>query len=284
MASWAGPGPHREPRGAYRPEQSWGAGTATGGWRGAGRRTGPARPPLPGESGPRVRAASPCPGGRQRASERCCAPPPLPPALGSNKGAGPRGAGRSGAGPASGGRTKLWSRRAREAGSGRPQPAAGFLPPRGEEEPPAPEADWGITGSRAPLLLGHFCRRKTSVWQTWCLRACSRFSLGTVLFLAELPDRRIAQVTGILNRVSKKKKILVFFRTLSRSPHFIFKERRTTELTLAQPPRGNYDPNTSRPARGRWGRGGGGGWQARRARGSREQVSPCIIEAPGWGM
>lgn len=274
MASWAGPGLHREPRGAYLPEQSWGAGTATGSWIGAGRRTGPARPPLPRESGSRVRAASRFPGGWQRASERSCAPPSS--ASGARlqqRGRPAVGRGGGGAGPASGWRTKLWSRRAAEAGSGRPQPAAGFLPPRGEEEPPAPEADWGITGSCAPLLLGHFCRRKTSVWQTWCLRACSRFALGTVLFLAELPGRRIAQVRGILNRVSKKKKkIPFFFRTLSRSPHFIFKERRTTELTLAQPPRGNYDPNTSRPALGRWGRGGGGGWQARRARGSREQL------------
>lgn len=137
--------------------------------RGGGERlAGPARPPPPRESEPRVTGQEPVP---RRAATRTpavlCPPlPPGPPALLSlrqqrGRPAGVGGEGGGGAGGESRSRTKLWSRLSSEEGSGQPQPAAGFLPPRGEEEPPAPEADWGISGSGASLLAGHFSRRKT---------------------------------------------------------------------------------------------------------------------------
>lgn len=141
------------------------------GWRAEGEGSGwpdLLGPLLLGRANPEWPDKSQFPGGRPRAPRRSCA---LPCLLGlrrsspfANKGAGPRGwggEGGGGAGGASRSRTKLWSRLSSEEGSGQPQPAAGFLPPRGEEEPPAPEADWGISGSGASLLAGHFSRRKT---------------------------------------------------------------------------------------------------------------------------
>lgn len=172
--------------GAPLPEQSCGAGTARGA-AGALARRGPAdrtcAASSPTESaGPRCPAASRQPEGRRHASERSCAPPSSASGALLQQRGRPAVGGGGGADGASHSSLKLWSRLASEAGSGQPQPAAGFLPPRGEEEPAAPEADWGTTGSGAHLLSGHFCRRKTSVGQTWCLRACSRFALGRFCF------------------------------------------------------------------------------------------------------
>lgn len=75
-------------------------------------------------------------------------------------------------------------------GGERAAPGAGFLPPRAEEEPRVPFADRATSGSGAPLLSGHSCRGKTPA----C--ACPQASVWTVLFLAELPGRKIAQVRG----------------------------------------------------------------------------------------
>ena len=176
------------------------------------------------------------PGGRRRAPR---GPPPSPasgaPFPASTKGpAGGRVRGGGGAGGASRRRTKFWSRLSSEEGSGRPQRPAGFLPPRGEEEPPAPEADWGISGSGAPppsatLLRGHFCRRKTlqclaNLVPVRPFQVCT----GTVLFLAELRGRKIAQVRGVYNRVSKRK-IFFFFRIWSSFPYFLKKTKQTNQ-------------------------------------------------------
>ena len=191
------------------------------------------------------------PGGRRRAPR---GPPPSPasgaPFPASTKGpAGGRVRGGGGAGGASRRRTTLWSRLSSEEGSGRPQRPAGFLPPRGEEEPPAPEADWGIAGSGAPppsatLLRGHFCRRKTLQCLANLVPALPfQVCTGTVLFLAELRGRKIAQVRGVYNRVSKKK-FFFFFRIWSGFPYFLKtkqnkqtkKKTRTTKPTFAHTP------------------------------------------------
>lgn len=233
------------------------------------------------------------PGGRRRAPR---GPPPSPasgaPFPASTKGpAGGRVRGGGGAGGASRRRTKFWSRLSSEEGSGRPQRPAGFLPPRGEEEPPAPEADWGISGSGAPppsatLLRGHFCRRKTlqclaNLVPVRPFQVCT----GTVLFLAELRGRKIAQVRGVYNRVSKRKIFfsfgsgLVFHISLKKQNKQTKKKKkyiyRTTKPTFA---------HTPRLLRLKHIRGGPGRLGTRRrrageaARGAWEQVSPCIIE------
>ncbi|XDC57951.1 hypothetical protein R6Z07M_009133 [Ovis aries] len=157
VAAWAGPGPNPEPRGPDLPEQSCRPcgsrdGRAEGG-------AGPARRPSTGEDESVCRYRSRFPGGRRRAP-RGPAPSPASgaPFPASTKGpAGGRVRGGGGAGGASRRRTKLWSRLSSEEGSGRPQRPAGFLPPRGEEEPPASKADWGIAGKGAPppLTLRH---------------------------------------------------------------------------------------------------------------------------------
>lgn len=233
------------------------------------------------------------PGGRRRAP-RGAAPSPASgaPFPASTKGpAGGRVRGGGGAGGASRRRTKLWSRLSSEEGSGRPRRPAGFLPPRGEEEPPAPEADWGISGSgalpAATLLRGHFCRRKTLQCLANLVPARPfQVRTGTVLFLAELRGRKIAQVRGVYNRVSKKN--FFFFRIWSGFPYFL-KQNKTKQTkqkkkqkTAPQSPRLHTHPRLLRLKHLRGDPGRLGTRRRRRAgeaaRGAWEQVSPCIIE------
>lgn len=96
----------------------------------------------------------------------------------------------------------------------------------------------------------------------------------TVLFLSELLGRKIAQVRGVFNRCQNF--FFFSFWTLSGSPHFIFKKRRITARPRAHTP--GITKTRSEPGvpLGCSGRGGGGR--------SPEQVSPCIIEASGWGL
>lgn len=130
----------------------------------------------------------------------------------STKGpAGGRVRGGGGAGGASRRRTKFWSRLSSEEGSGRPQRPAGFLPPRGEEEPPAPEADWGISGSGAPHppppSFGVISAdgKLSSVWQTWCLCARSRFALGLFCFWRNYGAGRLHKLGAFTIECQKEK-------------------------------------------------------------------------------
>lgn len=126
--------------------------------------------------------ASPFPGWRADPA----APHPRSPTKGpAAAGGGPGG----GAGAASSSRAQSCGvalpRRRGTGSAGR-----GISPAQGRGGAPVPFADRATSGSGAPLLSGHSCRGKTPA----C--ACPQASVWTVLFLAELPGRKIAQVRG----------------------------------------------------------------------------------------
>lgn len=157
---------------------------------GGGRRTGPARPPPapPRETAPRgarLRAGS-----QGGATERSRAPPFLlslqrsAPTKGQACGRGAGGGGGGGAGRAS--RSPEVGESPGLGGGERAAAACrrGRSPAAGEEEPGAPEADWGLTRSGAPPCFGVISAdgKLSGVWQTWCLRARSRFAPGLFCF------------------------------------------------------------------------------------------------------
>lgn len=175
-----GAGPNQEPRGTDLSGNKV-VGPGAGGAGVARRQIGPAGSTAPGPGYPCWRR-EPLP----RAAGR---PSSAPPSL-SNKGAGGGG--------------EDWEeepepRAALEhkvvespfpGGGERAAQGAGFLPPRAEEEPLAASAHRATSGSGTPSLSRRSCRRKTPA----C--ACRWTSVWTVLFLAELPGRKIAQVRG----------------------------------------------------------------------------------------
>ena len=128
--------------------------------------------------------------------------------------------------------------------------ARGLSPAEGRGGASGSRSRLGNRGERCPppsatLLRGHFCRRKTLQCLANLVPALPfQVCTGTVLFLAELRGRKIAQVRGVYNRVSKKK-IFFFLRIWSGFPYFLKtkqnkqtkkKKTRTTKPTFAHTP------------------------------------------------
>lgn len=228
MAARAGPGPRRERRGASLPEQSWGAAAARGSRSAGAARAG--GPDLRGllvleRAGPRVRAAGRFPGGGGTAARRGAVLRPPASASGAAPQQRGRAAGGRGGRRAAGAQSCGVAAPRRRAAGGRSLPRA-FSRRGARRSLRLPKPIGESPGAHCPLLLGHFCGRKTSVWQTWCLRACSRFALGLLCFFGGTTGQEDCtsqrRFESGVQKQKKKKFLFFFFRTLSRSPLFIF--------------------------------------------------------------
>lgn len=202
MASQAGAGPNQGPRGTDLSENKV-VGPEAGDAGVARQQIRPAGSAAPGLGSPCWRH-EPLPGVAGRPSS-------TPPSL-SNKGAGGGGEDREEEPEPRAALQHKVVESPFPGGGEQAAQGAGFLPPRAQVEPLPASAHRATSGSGTPFLSGRSCRRKTPA----C--ACCWTSIWTVLFLAELPGRKIAQVRG---RFQSGVNFFFLFWILSGFPRFI---------------------------------------------------------------